>query len=257
MKNTTPQVQLRKITFSYPGSSARVLDLDSLAIDAGERVSLIGASGAGKTTLLKLIDGRLFGWEGQCEVFGRPLSSRRRPSRAARADVGFVFQEFSLIDRLTVYENIRIGRLGRTNAIRSLAGIFSESDDAAIMQAMTDVGVLEYSNSRVDRLSGGQRQRVGVARCLAQEPSILIADEPISNLDPSSATSILGLLEASAEARGATLIVSTHQPKLVSGFIDRFIGLKQGRIAFDQAVGSLSSNDLAELYGWQIAKPAA
>ena len=257
MNNTTPQVQLRNISFAYPGIPATVLDLDSLVIDVGERVSLVGASGAGKTTLLKLIDGRLFGWKGQCEVFGRPLSPRQRPNRAARADIGFVFQEFALIDRLTVYENIRIGRLGRTDPIRSLAGIFSERDNAAVERAIVDVGLQDFSNTRVDRLSGGQRQRVGVARCLAQEPGILIADEPVSNLDPNSATSILGLLEASAAARGATLIVSTHQPKLASGFVDRFIGLKQGRIAFDQPAGSLSSNDLAGLYGWQVAKPAA
>ncbi len=257
MTKATAQIELRKITFAYPGSHATVLDLNSLVVNAGERVALVGASGAGKTTLLKLIDGRLFGWNGEGEVFGRALSPNRRPPRAARADIGFVFQEFALIDRLTVFENVRIGRLGRTDPMRSLAGVFTEKDNVAVARAIGDVGLQDQSNVRVDRLSGGQRQRVGVARCLAQEPRILIADEPVSNLDPTGAASILGLLETSAATRGATLIVSTHQPKLASGFVDRFIGLKEGQMTFDQPAGSLNSSDLAELYGWQVAKPAA
>ena len=257
MKTNTPQVQFRNIKFAYPGTSATVLEFESLVVETGERVALVGASGAGKTTLLKLIDGRLFGWTGQGEVFGRPLSPYRRPSRVARANIGFVFQEFALIDRLTVYENVRIGRLGRTHSVRSLAGVFSEEDKVAAERAIIDVGLQDLIDVRADKLSGGQRQRVGVARCLAQEPRILIADEPVSNLDPNSAAGILRLLEASASAREATLIVSTHQPKLASGFVDRFIGLKHGQITFDQPAGSLTPNDLAELYGWQVATSAA
>lgn len=257
MASAAPQIRLSAVRFAYSGRAAPVLDIASLTVDAGERLALIGASGAGKTTLVRLIDGRLSGWSGSAEVLGRALSPRRRPPRAWRADVGFVFQDFGLVDRATVYENVRLGRLGRADPWASLAGRFTAHDEAAVAAAIDDVGLTELSDRRVDRLSGGQRQRVGVARCLAQEPRIMIADEPVSNLDPAAAERILALLDGCARARGATLIVTSHQPKLVAGFVDRIIGLKHGCVAFDRPAGALVPGDLVDLYGWQIAQPAA
>lgn len=245
------------IRFAYPGHAENVLDIDGLTIDAGENIALIGASGAGKTTFLNLIDGRLLGWSGQAEVLGRSLSPTLRPPRGWKADVGFVFQDMALIDRLTVFENVRIGRLGRTHPLPSLVGRFRDADIAAVERAIEDVGLAALADQRVDRLSGGERQRVGVARCLAQEPRILIADEPISNLDPVSAEKILGLLKISAKARDATLIISSHQPKLVAGFVDRIVGLRDGRVVYDEPAGAMLPDDLVEFYEWQPARPAA
>lgn len=252
-----PQILLSSVRFAYPDHAATVLDIDALTINAGEHVALIGASGAGKTTLLTLIDGRLLGWSGRAEVLGRSLSPRRRPPRSWQADVGFVFQDFALIERATVYENVRMGRLGRADPLLSLAGRFKQRDSIAIETAIRDVELQDLAEERVDRLSGGQRQRVGVARCLAQEPRILLADEPVSNLDPAGAEKVLGLLKTCAALRGATLIVTSHQPKLVAGYVDRIIGLTQGRIAFNRSAGALKSDDLAALYRWQVAQPAA
>ena len=163
----------------------------------------------------------------------------------------------ALIDRLTVFENVRIGRLGRTHPLPSLVGRFRDADIAAVERAIDDVGLKALAEQRVDRLSGGERQRVGVARCLAQEPRILIADEPISNLDPVSAEKILGLLKISAKARDATLIISSHQPKLVAGFVDRIVGLRDGRVVYDEPAGAMLPDDLVEFYEWQPARPAA
>lgn len=257
MDSVAHHIHLSNIRFAYRGQAMPTLDLDSLSIEAGEKVALIGASGAGKTTVLKLIDGRLLGWSGRADVLGKALSPRRRPPRAARADVGFVFQDFALIDRLTVFENVRNGRLGRMHPILSLGGGFGAHDIEAVERSIADVGLEELAFQRVDRLSGGQRQRVGVARCLAQEPRILNADEPISNLDPAGAENILRLLRETAEARGATLLISSHQPKLVTGFVDRLVGLKHGRIAFDRVASVVTSDDLASLYGLQVAATAA
>lgn len=253
----SPEIHLSNVRFTYPGHAAPVLNIDDLVIDSGEQVALIGASGAGKTTLLKLIDGRLTGWSGAARVLGRTLSPRSRPPRQWQADIGFVFQDFAVIDRLTVFENVRNGRLGRADRFLSLAGAFSAHDTEVVERAIRDVGLEDLADQRVDRLSGGQRQRVGVARCLAQEPRILIADEPVSNLDPASAEQILALLKASAEARGATLIVSSHQPKLIAAYVDRVIGMRQGGILFDRPAIATQADELADLYVWQVAKSAA
>lgn len=257
MPSSAPYIRLSGIKFAYRRHAPVVLDIETLTIKAGEHVALIGESGAGKTTLLKLIDGRLAGWSGQAEVLGRLLSPRWRPPRRWQADIGFIFQDFGLIDRATVYENVRIGRLGRTDPLRSLAGRFTERDIAAVEAAIADVRLKDLAGKRVDRLSGGQRQRVGVARCLAQEPRILLADEPTSNLDPAGGEGILRLLKTCAETRQATLIISSHQPKQVTEFVDRVLGLKQGRFVFDRPVGTLLSEDLANLYRWRVAQPAA
>ena len=258
MAEYAPHIKLQDISYYHPGNPEWGLHIDRMKVEAGEQVAIIGSSGAGKSTLLNLLDGRLFGWSGRVEVLGRNLSPNNRQPRKWRADVGFVFQGFSLIERATVFENVRLGRLGRVqNHHLSLIGKFGDQDEIAVETAIRDVGLEEFATQRVDRLSGGQRQRVGVARCLAQDPKILIADEPVSNLDPASATTILKLLNTCASARGATLIISSHQPKLIGDYVGRMVGLKNGRLAFDRNKSDVKPKDLAELYGWQIASAAA
>ena len=253
LTSTPSQISLKNLRFAYPGQPVQVLDIDELRIEAGERVAFIGATGTGKTTLLRLIDGRLLGWSGVAEVLGRTLSPRRSAPRSWKANIGFVFQEFALVERSTVYENVRNGRLGRTNASLSLLGMFTDADETAVTEAINDVGLADLADKRVDQLSGGQRQRVAVARCLAQDPRILIADEPVSSLDPTSAEKVLDLLRKCAIARNTTLLISSHQPKLVAGYVDRIIGLKQGAIAFDSRAADVTPEELGSLYGWHVA----
>lgn len=257
MSAHSSQIDISDLTFSYSGQGGRILDIRHLGIEPGERVAFIGATGAGKTTLLRLIDGRLLGWAGMVEVLGRTLSPRRAAPRSWNANVGFVFQEYALIERSTVYENVRNGRLGRTHPALSLLGIFNDRDETAITEAINDVGLADLADQRVDQLSGGQRQRVAVARCLSQEPGILIADEPVSSLDPTSAEKVLDLLRACAVARGATLLISSHQPKLVAKYVDRIIGLKQGMVSFDTSADAVTAEELGSLYGWHVTHPAA
>lgn len=257
MVRSNLSVELSSITFRYPNAPRYILDIDALSIADGERIGLIGSTGAGKTTLFRLIDGRLSGWTGQAEILGQRLSPNKRPARHFRANVGFVFQEFALIDRASVFENVLIGRLGRTHPLKSLVGRFSNGDISVVEQVIRDVGLENHVNQRVDQLSGGQRQRVGIARCLAQEPRILIADEPVSHLDPTSAQQVLDLLKSCTEARETTLLVSSHQPKLLAQCVERVIGIRDGAIVFDELATALMSQDLTDFYGRHVEQPAA
>lgn len=248
-------ISIRNVANLYPGDDRKTLNIAALDIRQGERVALIGASGAGKSTLLRLLDGRLQGWSGEAIVLGHPLDPNTAPPRAWRCETGFVFQEFALIEQSTVRANVRNGRLGRTHAGKSLIGQFTAEDNEAVVRAMRDVGIEELAERRADRLSGGQRQRVAIARCLAQEPRLVLADEPVSNLDPVTAETVLALLRECATRRNATLLVSSHQPRLVARFVDRFVALERGRIVFDGAPDALRDDMLADIYEESAQRP--
>ncbi|MEM1151581.1 MAG: ATP-binding cassette domain-containing protein, partial [Pseudomonadota bacterium] len=163
-------------------------------------------------------------------------------------DTGFVFQEFALVERSSVLRNVLNGRLGRMSPLRAVLWWPTSQDLNLARAALADCGIADLAERRVDSLSGGQRQRVAIARCLAQEPRLVLADEPISNLDPARATEILTLLTGAARARGATVIFSSHQPDLARRFADRIVGMRDGQIAFDVVVDDLSEAATVELY---------
>ncbi len=254
---TVRAVTLRNLSFRYPGEERDVLAIADLVIDVGQHVALIGASGAGKSTLLRLLDGRVRGWRGQVEVLGHALEPDAPPPRSWRCDTGFVFQEFALVEQATVRQNVLNGRLGRTDPVRSLLGRFRTDDEEAADRAIHDVGIDEFADRRVDRLSGGQRQRVAIARCIAQEPRLMLADEPVSNLDPVTAETILSLLRDCATQRGATLLITSHQPRLIAPYVDRFIALDRGRIVFDDTPEKLGNERLLDIYEDAAREPTA
>src|SRR6056297_1806499 len=244
----SPAAQIDDLTFAHPGADLPALEQVSLQIPAGESVALLGPSGAGKTTILALLDGRLHGWRGRVSVLGVPLDPDRPPPRASRPDTGFVFQEFALVERSTVLRNVLNGRLGRMSPLRALMGSPTKHDLEIARTALADCGIADLAERRVDSLSGGQRQRVAIARCLAQEPRLILADEPVSNLDPARAGEILALLTGAAQARGATALFSSHQPDLARRFAQRIIGIRGGRIAFDVPTPELNEAATADLY---------
>ncbi len=241
-------VLLENLTHRYAGEIRPVLVIDKLEIEEGSFVALIGASGVGKSTLLRLLDGRLRGWKGRASVLGHALSARTAPPRSRRSEIGYVFQEFALVESASVRQNVLNGRLGSTHSGWSLIGRFSDVDQSAAEQAMRDVGITKFAERRVDRLSGGQRQRVAIARVLAQEPKLILADEPLSNLDPVNSKIILELLRECAANRGATLIATSHQPRLIAPFVDRFIALDGGSITFDGVPSAVDEGLLASIY---------
>ena len=249
-------VVLQNLSYRYPGETREALAITELQVRARERVALIGTSGAGKSTLLRLLDGRLRGWSGRVRVLDSALDPHVPPPRAWRCETGFVFQEFALIEQATVRQNVLNGRLGRTaQPWRSLVGRFTEADEAAAERAMHEVGIDDLAERRVDRLSGGQRQRTAIARCLAQDPALILADEPVSNLDPVTANTILALLRDCSVQRGAGMLVASHQPHLVARYVDRFVALDRGRIVFDGAPESLRDDVLRGVYEEGARRP--
>ena len=241
-------IHIDDLSFGHLGAEPRAIDQVSLTIAAGECVALLGPSGAGKTTLLTLLDGRLRDWQGRVSVSGTPFEPNRPLPLEKRADTGFIFQEFALVERSTVMRNVLNGRLGRMPGWRALLGNVSKSDMQIARSALADCGIADLAERRVDSLSGGQRQRVAIARCLAQEPRMILADEPVSNLDPSRAADILTLLTSAAQARGATTVFSSHQPELARRFADRIIGMRNGRVVFDVATRDLTDDATSALY---------
>ncbi|MGR3632504.1 MAG: phosphonate ABC transporter ATP-binding protein [Limimaricola soesokkakensis] len=241
-------VQIDDLNFAHPGSDFPALERISLGISTGESVALLGPSGAGKTTLLTLLDGRLQGWRGRASVLDAPLDPDRPPHRARRPDTGFVFQEYALVERSSVLRNVLNGRLGRMSSLRALFGSPAAHDLKAALAALADCGIADLAERRVDSLSGGQRQRVAIARCLAQEPRLILADEPVSSLDPARAAEVLALLTNAARARGATAMFSSHQPSLARRFARRIIGMSGGRIVFDVPTSELSEDATEDLY---------
>lgn len=241
-------IQLDGVGYRYPGHSQEVLTDVSMAVDVGEIVALIGPSGVGKTTLFSLLDGRLRGWDGAARVNGYELSSGRMPTRRQRVQTGFVFQHFALVERRSVLQNVLNGRLGRMSVRRSVLSRFSVDDKRAVKSAIADVGLTELEHRRVDGLSGGQRQRVAVARCLAQQPDLILADEPINNLDPQSSRDILAALVRVTRARGTTLLFTSHQPDIALSIATRVVGLKAGRLALNSPAREVTDATLAEIY---------
>jgi len=244
----TRVIDLVDLSFLHSGAELPALNDVSLVVEAGEAVVLLGPSGAGKTTLLALLDGRLQGWTGCVSVLGRGLAPDAPPPVAARPDTGFIFQEFALVERSSVLRNVLNGRLGRMSSVAAFFGRHSEHDLDAAHQALADCGIGELAHRRVDSLSGGQRQRVAIARCLAQEPRLILADEPVSNLDPARADEILALITNAAAKRGATTVFSSHQPELALRFASRAVGMAGGSVVLDRVVSAMSDAEIGALY---------
>lgn len=226
-----------------------VLDIDHLKIARGEQVGIIGPSGSGKSTLLRAMKGYVQPQAGKLEVLGLNWSSAdRRMRRHTSRRIGLVFQQFHLVPQMSVIQNVLCGRLGRTNRLYSLFGRFSGRDRRIAWQAVCEVGLADCVHQRADQLSGGQQQRVAIARVIAQQPEVILADEPVSSLDPALADDVLGLLLEVQRSHEATLVTVLHQPALAKRYADRIIGLRDGRVVFDGPPTALTSKIEREIY---------
>lgn len=232
------------------GGRAVLRDVD-LAVEPGEAVALLGPSGAGKTTLLGLLNGTVVPRSGEVTVGGVRLADVAGAElRALRSRIGFIHQDLRLVPNLRVVQNVLSGRFGRRSFLQSLRMMFRPrpQDLEEVHRILERVGIADRMFERVDRLSGGQAQRVAVARALFQRPGILLADEPVSSVDPARARALLELLTGISAEEGLTLAVSVHDPDLVRRHFRRVVGLRAGRMVFDSPTASLDARELASLY---------
>ena len=225
--------------------STLALDIEHLEIGAGERVFVLGHSGSGKTTLARLIKGRLRPSTGTVRVLGRdPASARDRRRRQRR--VAMIDQEYFLVPRLTAVENVLQGSLGRVPPWMSFFGLYPRAEWLEAESVLAEVELDGLGHRRVETLSGGQKQRTAIARALMQQADIILADEPVSALDPELAEDALELLVACVARRDVTLLVDLHQPELARRYATRFLGLAQGRLVYDGAPEGFT-DEIAEL----------
>ncbi|MEM9244240.1 MAG: phosphonate ABC transporter ATP-binding protein [Cyanobacteria bacterium P01_F01_bin.153] len=221
----------------------------SLAIASGERVALIGPSGAGKSTLLSWLNGSRSPTVGEVVVLGQSLhrlnTSRRRK---VQRQIGTIYQQFHLINNLSVLHNVNAGRLGYWPLWKSILSLLVPVNVAPCRQLLEQVGIGEQIYKPLTQLSGGQQQRVAIARVLMQDPQVVLADEPVSSLDPERSRAIVDLLTQLCDDRGKTLLVSLHTVDLAQKYFDRAIALQNGKILFDKPMAAVTDQDLSQLY---------
>lgn len=250
-------IRVRGLRKDYPGGSRALDDVD-LDIGPGEFVTLIGPSGAGKSTLLRCLNGLVTPTAGRVEVGGVAVTGATPDTlRRVRAGVGFVFQQFNLLRRLTVLENTVLGRLPYSARWRSLVGWFDPADLARARATLARVGLDGLDTRRIDTLSGGQQQRVAIARALVQAPAVILADEPMASLDPSLAHTVMELLRRINHEDGITVIASLHVLELAQAYGQRIIGLHRGRVVHDGPPESLDQAATTRIFGPNVLGGAA
>nr|WP_278003679.1 phosphonate ABC transporter ATP-binding protein [Nodosilinea sp. TSF1-S3] len=242
-----PVFQLEGVSCRFGAVTA--LSDCSLAIAPGERVALIGPSGAGKSTLLSLLNGSQVPTTGRVTILGQEvnrLSARKR--RRIQRLVGTVYQQHHLVGNLAVVHNVNAGHLGRWSLAKALWSLVWPQGVQRAAEALTQVGIADKLYARTDRLSGGQQQRVALARVLVQDPAAILADEPISSVDPERSRALMALLRQLSETTGKTLVISLHEVEFAVKYCDRIIGLRQGKILFDAPATQVSDAMMASLY---------
>lgn len=244
-----PVLQIRNLTKSYFNNQPVLHDI-SFDVKREEILIIIGPSGAGKSTLMRCINHLIIPNSGHIYLKGLDIPSLHgKAMRAVRRRIGMVFQEFNLVERLTVLENLLIGRLGYMHLWDALLQRYSPEDIANAEILLNRIGLGDFALKRADNLSGGQRQRVGIGRALMQNPELLLADEPTSSLDPKTSVEVMLTMEELAKERRIPVLVNMHDVNLAKRFADRIIGMRDGRIVFDGRAEELTNTVLAEIYG--------
>jgi len=247
----SPTVRIEHVTQRF--NATRALDRVSATIRPGEFVAVIGRSGAGKTTLLRALAGAIRVTDGAIRFDEQDVAALHgRTLRAHRARVGMIYQQFNLVKRLRVIDNVLVGRLPHVRGWRRAAatiGRFERRDREIALRCLQHVGLVDRVWQRTDTLSGGEQQRVAIARILAQGPSLVLGDEPVASLDVMNGAMVMETLRGVATAAGLTVIATLHHVDYARRYADRVLGLREGRLVFDGAAAALTDAALLEIFG--------
>jgi phosphonate transport system ATP-binding protein len=221
-----------------------------LEFGAQGMTAVIGPSGTGKSTLLRCINRLVEPTSGEVIFEDRDVTRLSRGElRLVRRRIGMVFQEYNLVERLSVMENLLCGRLGYLSPLQAWLRRYPQPDIERAFELLDTVGLAAHVQARADSLSGGQRQRVGIARAMMQEPKLLLADEPTSSLDPKTSVEIMELMQSLSQAHGFPVVINIHNVELARRFADRVVGMTGGRVVFDGTPQALTDAHLKEIYG--------
>jgi phosphonate transport system ATP-binding protein len=247
-------IEFKNVRKVYPNGTVG-LDNINLTIHPGEFVIIVGLSGAGKSTLLRSINRLHEITEGEILINGKSITAAKgKELRRMRRDIGMIFQNFNLVKRVSVLRNVLSGRVGYHSTLRTLLGLWPKKDIEIALDALSRVNIRDKAYVRADELSGGQQQRVSIARALAQEAKIILADEPVASLDPLTTRQVMDDLKRINQELGITTIVNLHFLDLAREYGTRIIGLRAGKVVFDGPVEAATDEVFSEIYGRKIKK---
>ena len=246
-------LQVKDLRARYSSHGPEILKGVSFSVDADDFAAIIGPSGAGKSTLIRCVNRLVEPVGGEILLYGtNVLKLSGRELRRLRRHVGMIFQEFNLVNRMSVMDNVLSGRLGYVGTARGLFKTFPRRDIARALDVLERVGLGEHVDKRADALSGGQRQRVGIARALMQDPNLLLVDEPTSSLDPKISREVMALIKEIAREAGVPVLCNIHDVQLATEFCNKVIGLQDGIKMFDGPTETMDQGKLNEIYAFEV-----
>ncbi|MGY4688828.1 phosphonate ABC transporter ATP-binding protein [Salibacterium sp. K-3] len=242
-------IEFNNVSKVYPNGTSALNDVD-LRIEDGEFVVVVGLSGAGKSTFLRSINRLHEVTKGEILIDGESITKARGGNLyRMRRNIGMIFQNFNLVRRSSVMRNVLSGRVGYHSTLRMILGLFPRADKNIAMQALERVNMKEKAYSRADELSGGQQQRVSIARALAQEAKLILADEPVASLDPMTTKQVMDDLARINKELNMTMVVNLHFIDVARQYATRIIGLRAGEVVFDGPVEKATDAVFSEIYG--------
>ncbi|MFC4322362.1 phosphonate ABC transporter ATP-binding protein [Litchfieldia salsa] len=248
-------IEIKNLSVRYHNSTNDALKNINLTVEKGDFICVLGKSGAGKSTLIRCLNGLQKPTNGEVYWNGEPMSTKNEEQiRVVRREMGMIFQHFNLIPRLSVFQNVLTGLFGYRNSFKNLIGWYNSEELKEAKQVISDVGLSEFLDRRVEHLSGGQKQRVGIARAILQQPKVLLGDEPVASLDPGTSNHVFKLLKEMHLRLQLLTVINVHDVTLAKRYATRIIALKNGELLFDGTPDEFTDRIYHEVYESEVEK---